>query len=415
MNRKDNSHEALRLLAILEYRAGLSFREALLLKLVFTDERTDDSPDSREAWTEETAGQLFDGLDPDRESSDFLLLLAHYGTLHRWKWFPAQIRARAEGVRRYYQVKNATTIPTAVRVAEILEEEGIPAMFIKGMAMKSYYNPDTPRIMSDADILVRPGDYRKAQETIFSLNQTALEFVRAHSTDIEVGMAVIDLHCMPMKNGAGNTEQTWSRSLTFRWRDAQVRVPSPEEMLLFCLYTEFFNLLEGASPGRRLRWLYDAGRILPGTDWQRFVRLVHETGVQYEAAFMIRVLLRFLPWAADYGVNESDLAARKDGNGRDANLPEGPQRILELYVDRLLHPCRARSVFGRQAHYFRHALKQYRYENSLGTRRASNRAAFVLRMCVRKQFRLSMPKDWRKATGEMLIREKTQKRQRKTV
>ena len=129
-------------------------QDKLLLRFLF----------SEAPYSSEELNFLLDGLDIDQEQSEYLLLLAHLGMRFHWQFFPEEIRPRLEGIYRAARLRNIYGIPWLKEQIHALHAAGIPVMFLKGMAMRTYYAPGVARQMSDYDFAVPEERFAEAKE-----------------------------------------------------------------------------------------------------------------------------------------------------------------------------------------------------------------------------------------------------------
>ncbi len=125
---------------------------------------------------------------------------------------------------------------------QILEKEGIDVVALKGFHLAhSVYDNPAERLMCDIDLLVRRRDIVRAAETLI-----ALGYGSANYRPIE-SMCDDHHHIVPLSNKRGDTielhwalslelpidpESLWDRSVTEKLDNEQVRVLSPEDLVL---------------------------------------------------------------------------------------------------------------------------------------------------------------------------------------
>ena len=172
---------------------------------------------------------------------------------------------------------------------------GLPCLLLKGAALASahYQNPGL-RPMADLDILVRPRDVEPATRLLaehgyhpaFPEQLGAGSW--AHSTPfLRDGSSPVDLHWRSSM-GDLDDEALWENSVEARLGRAEVRLPSPADLLLNACVRGL--QWDWDAPQR---WVLDAMAILrssPGINWVRLFERARQT----RRVSVLRDALQFL-------------------------------------------------------------------------------------------------------------------------
>ncbi|MCM1134174.1 MAG: nucleotidyltransferase family protein, partial [Clostridium sp.] len=233
----------------------LSPREKCLMSLLFSGKLTENS-----------AHVLLDNLDLDTANQNYILMLSCLGYTKGWKYFPPEIQPRLKGVHYYHHIHNSMGIPWLLQQLQVLTDNGIPVMLLKGIAMLAYYAPDKPRLMWDYDIAVPNADFERALPLLLTGENTLMgEY--PHSAAIKGARDEIDLHRWIFKTYGERSTDIWEHAETFCFHGINVRVPAPEDMLIHLLdnqsrnYFQVRNYLLPEGAERRMQWLYDCRRV----------------------------------------------------------------------------------------------------------------------------------------------------------
>lgn len=249
--------------------------------------------------TQAALQEITDGLDIDRANQDFLLMLACLGCQRGWELFPPEIVPRLKGVHRYHQVRNAMGVPWLTKQLGRLADAGIPAMLLKGAAMRAYYAPDMPRLMWDFDVAVPEERYREALRLLRAGGAELVEET-AHSAALTDGRTQLDLHRWIFKTNGERGSGIWQRAVSFGFHGVPALVPSPEDMFVHLLDNQSRNYFYDEAPDRRMKWLYDCRRVLmaaEGVDLDQLAARAEEFRTGARVRMMLKPFIRCFPEA----------------------------------------------------------------------------------------------------------------------
>lgn len=269
----------------LEYTM-LTKREKYLMHVLFGGELTRD-----------VMQILTKDFDIDTANQNYILMLSCLGYLHNWDLFPPEIVPRLKGVHRYHQVRNSMGMPWLIRQLHVLDDAGIPVMLIKGVAMRAYYAPGTPRLMWDYDIAVPTQQYKEAVG-LLGRDGNTLKEEWEHSSAITSGKEELDLHCWIFKKNEENGSDFWERAVHFDFHGMDVCVPSPEDMLIHQLDTQSRNYFLNEAPERRMKWLYDCRCVVEAAGGLNITSIEVRAGelhVTNQVRMMLRQFCRCFP------------------------------------------------------------------------------------------------------------------------
>lgn len=243
-----------------------------------------------ERLTRDVMQILTEDFDIDTANQNYILMLSCLGYLQNWDLFPPEIVPRLKGVHRYHQVRNSMGMPWLIQQLHILNDAGIPVMLIKGVAMRAYYAPGTPRLMWDYDIAVPPQRYKEAVG-LLSRGENNLKEEWEHSSAIASGKEELDLHCWIFKKNEENGSDFWERAVHFDFHGMDVCVPSPEDMLIHQLDTQARNFFMNEAPERRMKWLYDCRCIVQAAGGLDITSIAARAG-KLHVTNQVRMMLR---------------------------------------------------------------------------------------------------------------------------
>lgn len=209
-----------------------------------------------EKYKEDIIRTFFDELDINTANQNYILQLSCLGYLNNWKFFPQEMIPRLKGIHRYYQVLNANGIPWLIQQIRILSDAGISVMLVKGLAMRAYYAPDTPRIMWDYDIAVPEAQYRKSVDLLCGAGGV-IRGECLHSSAITNGKDEIDLHRWVFKANEEKETDFWERAVHFNFHGVEVCVPSPVDMFIHQLDTQTGDYFSSVPLACTVKRLYD--------------------------------------------------------------------------------------------------------------------------------------------------------------
>lgn len=227
----------------------LQDRDALLFRLLLG---------SRE-WTARTAQELFGNMNLDDMGSDFLLYLGDFGKARQWEFFPSDVRARTEGLIRFYLFYNSSLFLPVSKVTRHLATAGIPFVITGDFAIRIHYLPQMTRIINCADILVHPQDYDRSLETIKAMYGDGIHDDDSGSTKYTLSsFGEKKLSCRLVKGTGG----IWDRAIRTSWQCSHLRISCPEDLIILLLKRVFEKPQED-DLYRRIRWNHDAATLLP--------------------------------------------------------------------------------------------------------------------------------------------------------
>jgi hypothetical protein len=172
---------------------------------------------------------------------------------------------------------------------------GIPSLLLKGAALASAHYPDPGlRPMADLDLLVRPRDVEPACRLMAEHGYHPAFPGQlgprswGHSTPfLRDGSSPVDLHWRSLM-GDLDDEGLWENGVEARLGEADVRIPSPADLLLNACVRGL--QWDWDAPQR---WVLDAMAILrssPGLNWSRLVERARAT----RRVLVLRDALEFL-------------------------------------------------------------------------------------------------------------------------
>lgn len=228
-------------------------KEIYLLQMIFR---------SRE-YTEENLSVLLDGMDIDSEKMEYLLMLALLGKMHGWLYFPYEIQPRLEGIYRAERFHNIFGIPWLKEKLLLLSEKGIPMMFLKGMAMRSYYAPGFVRQMSDFDLAVPAEQFEEAQTVLLESEHDIEKGAAAlHAQHIEKQGKTIDLHQWIFKTCGGMTAGLWEKSVRINFYGVSVHVLNPVDMFIHIIDCKTRDVIKNIQTDRKMKWMFDTLSVI---------------------------------------------------------------------------------------------------------------------------------------------------------
>jgi hypothetical protein len=260
---------------------------------------TASGPEAGEAWRQWLAGTDLDDIDGPAQS-----LIPQVMLNFQRNGIEVPEAGRLKGLLHRTWYENKLTTHAASQALTVLKAAGIEAMLLKGAALLAMRAGGTAaRTMGDVDILVRPGEARRAAALLLAegwrttwLPVEALDVVHA----IELRSASeqsIDLHRSMLEDNPCSTadEGAWARSREAVLNGVPARVPSVEDLLIgVCVHGT------RAMPRPTLRWVLDArDLILDAGDslrWEVVVAVARER----KATLAISEALGYL--RAEFGV-----------------------------------------------------------------------------------------------------------------
>ena len=246
--------------------------------------------------------RLYQDLDFDAERQEYLLFLSRLSQKNGFAQVPQPLVARMKGLIRYHMVNNVLLMQGVLEITDLLREKGIPVMLIKGAAFSACYDRMQPRLMWDTDIAV---PYQMADEACqMALSAGfALRGTSPHAVDLVRGNYQVDLHRVVFKRGGEKrAEEIWQKAQKILYQGRELFVPDLADQLIHGLDNEFRNHVVGEGEGRRIKWYYDAAKLIrhpafPG--WQAVAQRAKERGVPGIVRYMLGLFEESLPGWVD--------------------------------------------------------------------------------------------------------------------
>lgn len=207
-----------------------------------------------------------------------------------WPDLPEEIKGRLE--RSYYRLARDNIILS--REASLLlnsfSRAKIDLILLRGLPLaQELYGSIALRSSSDIDLLVRPGDFNLAKETLNSLG-----FLNSaiHPEEFRKDNLEIDLHWhlttvrlkSRLKVFDRIMKNIWERARFMAVEGKEVKVPGAQDSLLYL--TLHLSLHHGSCG---LKWLVDIGRLAERygqeIDWAVFVKEVVDNGLRWPVYF----------------------------------------------------------------------------------------------------------------------------------
>ena len=353
-------------------RRLLNEREWLLMRLLF---------DRLEHPEKEKAVRyLTEHIDIDTENMNYMLMLSILGFQTNWYCFPAEAIPRLKGIHRYCQAHNVMGMPWLLGKVHTLQNAGIPVMFLKGLALRCYYNKNVPRMMYDYDIAVPRDRFREAMTLLRSgdtVNKGSEEW-----SDTIVGKCSginveLDVHQWIFKEMSDQDDAVWKRALAIPFYDTEVLVLSPDDMFLHQLNTHAKNIIVQEMAENRMKWLFDCRSLLEDypPDPKKLETYTQEYGLGYIIRFMLSLLRNCFGEDPMIPVIKTQVQEREYGIW----LKEMWNWGIEMeYTNKnraecLGHPFRPDNLF----HYFRRNYYEYRVEKHWHADKARTRNYLV--------------------------------------
>lgn len=231
----------------------LAEKEKMALRLLFSDI----------PYEESCMETLFPTASIDDERMEYLLMLSILGVKNHWKYFPEAFKPRLQGIYRYYRVENITGYLWLQKLLPRLVQLGIPVLFMKGIAMRTYFAPDMPRQMSDYDFAV-PEKYFDEAKNIFleagwgdTSIGAALHAVTLYKDDFSV-----DLHRWIFKTHGDKDTDIWRKMLPADFWGISVNVLQPADMIVHILDNRARDVILDDLTHRRMKWLLDVRAVI---------------------------------------------------------------------------------------------------------------------------------------------------------
>jgi hypothetical protein len=238
----------------------------------------------------------------------FLLARRHallpllYRGLEDVEGVPDDFRAGLREEFRRNATRNTLLAGELARLARLFEAEGLPLLAYKGPALaRQAFGDITLRRFVDLDLIVRRRDVRRAGELLRSLGYAKPEglteahekFLLRHQHNLaytrDGGLLIVELHweVAPAHFAAVKVEErVWERAAAVNLFGAEVRCPSPEDLLLALAVHGTKHLWE------RLAWVCDVAALVgsqPDFDWPYVQGRAREAHVERMLYLVLRL------------------------------------------------------------------------------------------------------------------------------
>ena len=232
----------------------LEDREKQLLRMLFREE----------PCSKDNISVLFRDFEIDNEKMEYLLMLALLGYKIGWQYFPDEVKPRLEGVYKATRIRNIYGVPWLRDKLVLLKKQGIPVMFLKGMAMRAFFAPDIPRQMSDFDFAVPEDRFQEAKEILLTSGESSRAgAVSLHAIHIiEEQRKAIDLHQWVFKTHGDKRAAIWEKSIATDFGGTDIRVLNPVDMFIHIVDCKSRDIIKNLQAERKVKWLLDARHII---------------------------------------------------------------------------------------------------------------------------------------------------------
>ncbi|MBT9332638.1 nucleotidyltransferase domain-containing protein [Paracidobacterium acidisoli] len=233
--------------------------------------------------------------------------------------------------------------------------QGIDALPLKGPVLaESLYGDAAMRQCNDLDLLVRGGDYPRAEALLLRLGFAASsEIDDYHRRFVRNGVPV-ELHfgIAPSRYFPFDLDGVWRRSAEGTFRGSPMRVMSDDDLVLFlCLH----GLKHGFS---RLIWILDVARALNRIRTGDYKALIQRARREGQEAWLLigcevvrEMLPRQLPPGMDAAIAESPRMAERARRVVAQMFAEDPKVINEIRAFYLQTERSARRRWRRRLSY----------------------------------------------------------------
>jgi hypothetical protein len=238
----------------------------------------------------------------------FLLARRHallpllYRSLEGVEGVPEEFRAKLREEFRKNATRNTLLAGEMARLARTFEAEGVPVLAYKGPALAlAAFGDITLRRFVDLDVIVRHRDARRAGQLLQSLGyakpdgltESHKEFLLRRQDNLayasDGGRMIVELHweVAPAHFAAVPVEESvWERATAVRLFGAEVRCPSPEDLLLALAVHGTKHLWE------KLAWVCDVAALVNSRadfDWPYVRRRAREARVERMLHLVLRL------------------------------------------------------------------------------------------------------------------------------
>ena len=262
---------------------------------------------------------------------------------------PKEQLPRIKGVVKRFTVENGRSFCELPGVLEAFNKADIAVMLLNGTAMKVFYEPTETRYQNGIDLLVHPGDVKKAgfilEEQGFILHGASWEQRFYQKNDVRVILHSTSLHGDDLTDDLADI---WRQSREITWQGKKVFVPCPEVMLLILLVQGLEDCCLRISDCQANRFVSDFLDIkffLADTslDWDRFIKLAPKSRTTLQARLMLDILNRlYLGTAPEEVVNALPFTDKDIAN---------VQRLISYNVAKK-QAINARNRRNRMAYYY---------------------------------------------------------------
>lgn len=233
---------------------------------------------TNENSTKDTWVQFNNIIDFENEPYCFNCALSSLGAKYDWQYLHKDITPRLTGVRRLLAAKNAVLISRVFRYLQVLNENHIPFLIIKGGALRLGILSDIPRKICDIDIVVYPKDFDRCKSIAVKLGYEISGGDEAiHSVDYFYNDEhAFDLHPFVYKRSNGlikNTEDIediFNNAYEIRKTGVKILLPNYEDLFLIIAVNIAGNFISGIENQENLFKLLDLYEISKRCDTLSF-------------------------------------------------------------------------------------------------------------------------------------------------
>lgn len=191
-----------------------------------------------------------------------------------------------KGIYRRTWYKNQMLLEQGKKVAEELRSNGIPVLFLKGLAsLLSIHSDPGVRVMKDLDVLVPTSSADRAIEILKSLGFVYREvhgyaFIRRYSHGCEFyseNLGKVDLHWHAFHDFHSQEADRpiWERSVPADLKGVPVQIPDP-----LCFLVHVLLASARCLPAPDCRWVIDAAMTIRGAgqslDWELLLQMASD-------------------------------------------------------------------------------------------------------------------------------------------
>jgi hypothetical protein len=249
-----------------------------------------------------------------------------------------RVRAQLRGILQTHTARNLNMLGQFNVLARALQEQGVDFMPMKGMHLcTGLYENIGERATWDIDLLVPLGDIRRALTVIEKAGYRAS---RPFDLDLEVrnyhhvpayvkrGAPPLEIHWTllnPRFQNGLSWQELWERSVPARVGEADVRVFSPEDLLIYlCAHVAYQHLYIDA-----LRSLYDIKLLVHkhagDLDWGAMTARARTWGLGKSVYMSLRLTDQLL----DCDVPDSAWSVLRPADFTEGLLGAASRRVLE--------------------------------------------------------------------------------------